>query len=373
MPLPPRIYIAATGQNNGKTTLSLGLLGHLSQLGKRVGYIKPVGQRTVKVDDIVVDEDALLMEQVYHTGARLQDMNPVTVGQGFTTDWIMSPRSNEHELEESILHAFGRVSADRDFVVIEGTGHAGVGSVLDLSNARVAKLLDAPVVMVAPGGVGRPIDEVALNRVLLEREGVALAGVVINKVQMSKYEHVRKLVTRGLARLGIRVLGVFPYDEVLSAPTIAEVREEIGAELISEHTDPGPLHQQVRHYLVGAMSTHQALDYFVPGSLVIIPSDREDVVLAAIGVTLSDKQRNLETVSGIILTGKTLPHPAIMDLLRHSRVPIMCSPKDTFTVASEVHDLMVKIRATDTPKIEHAAKLVGQHFDFTTIGPVDRN
>ena len=40
-------------------------------------------------------------------------------------------------------------------------------------------------------------------------------------------------------------------------------------------------------------------------------------------------------------------------------------------LASEVHDLMVKIRATDAPKIEHAAKLVGQNFDFSTIGPID--
>jgi BioD-like phosphotransacetylase family protein len=361
----PRVYIAATHQNNGKTTLSLGLLGLLRSRQLRMGYMKPVGQRTVAAEGLQVDEDALLMEKVFSTGAALADMSPVTVGQGFTSEYILRGQSNE--LEKRIIESFERISAGRDFVVIEGTGHAGVGSVFNLSNARVAKILEAPVIMVAPGGLGRPIDEVTLNRALLDKEGVDLAGVVINKVQLTKYEHVRKLVSRGFERLGVRVIGVLPYDEVLSAPTIGEVLEETGSELVSESGDEEHLGRPVKNYLVGAMSTHQALDYFSPGSLVIIPSDREDVILAAIGVTLTDKKRNLETVAGIILTGKSMPHPAIQDLIRHSRVPIMSCPKDTFSVASQVHDLMAKIRPTDTAKIEHATRLVSQYIDFQKI------
>jgi hypothetical protein len=197
---------------------------------------------------------------------------------------------------------------------------------------------------------------------------VELAGVVVNKVQASKYEHVRKLVTRGFARLGISVLGVIPYDDVLPAPTVGEVLEETHGELISEQTDASLLNTLVKHYVVGAMSTHQALDYFSPGSLIITPSDREDIILAAIGVTIADKAKNLETVAGIILTGKTLPHPAIMDLIRHSRIPIISCAKDTYSVASQVHDLLAKIRPTDQSKIEHATRLVGQYFDFSALG-----
>lgn len=365
----PNIFIAATQQNEGKTTLCLGLLGNLKLKNKNFGYIKPVGQRTVSVGNLKVDEDSVLMERVFNTGANLQDMNPVTVGQGFTTDWIMQTRTDEHPLDESILQAYARVSAGRDFVVIEGTGHAGVGSVLGLSNARVAKLLNASVVLVAPGGVGRPIDEVALNAEFLAREGVPLAGVVINKVHSSKYEHVCKLVTRGFARLGIKVLGVLPFDDVLPAPTVAEVLDEIHGELVGEQLDPSLLNTLVKQVLVGAMSTHQALDYFCPGSLIITPSDREDIILAAIGLAISDTAKNLETVAGLVLTGKTLPHPAIMDLVRHSRIPIISCAKDTYTVALQVHDLLAKIRPADQSKIEHATRLVGQYFDIPAVCP----
>ena len=41
------VFIAATHQNNGKTTLSLGLMGNLRRRNKNIGYLKPVGQRTV--------------------------------------------------------------------------------------------------------------------------------------------------------------------------------------------------------------------------------------------------------------------------------------------------------------------------------------
>ena len=42
---PSRIFIAATRQNDGKTTVSLGLIAALQKRYNNVGFIKPVGQR----------------------------------------------------------------------------------------------------------------------------------------------------------------------------------------------------------------------------------------------------------------------------------------------------------------------------------------
>ena len=43
----PRIFVAATRMDDGKTTTSLGLFAALQQYFPRIGYIKPVGQRFV--------------------------------------------------------------------------------------------------------------------------------------------------------------------------------------------------------------------------------------------------------------------------------------------------------------------------------------
>ena len=92
--------------------------------------------------------------------------------------------------------AFDIVAWEKDFVIIEGTGHAGVGSVFDLSNATVAKLLQSKVIIVSRGGIGRPIDEISLNLALFEKQGVEVIGAIINKVVPEKMEMLKEYATR---------------------------------------------------------------------------------------------------------------------------------------------------------------------------------
>ena len=356
----PRIFIAATRQNVGKTMFSLGCLGYLSRIKKQVGYIKPVGQRTVLVENIQVDEDSLLMERVFGIKDNLEDMNPIRVGKGFTAECIR--KDCTAQLSEQIINAYKRIEKNKDIVIIEGTGHAGVGSVLGLSNAKVAKLLDASVVMVAPGGIGRPIDEVALNLELLRKEGVALAGVVINKVKIEKYDQIKELVIPGLKKMGIKVLGILPYEKILSAPTVQEILEEVEGELLNTVSEE-KMSVAVQHNLVGAMSVHQSMNYFKLGSLIITPGDREDIILAALGMNI--KQPKM--VAGIILTGQAMPHSNILDLFLQTQIPVIKCNKDTYTVASCIHDLMAKISPEEKYKIEYAIRAVNQQVDFSQI------
>lgn len=46
------LYVSATGQNVGKTTVNLGLLKELCRRGTRPGYIKPVGQHYLEQDGV---------------------------------------------------------------------------------------------------------------------------------------------------------------------------------------------------------------------------------------------------------------------------------------------------------------------------------
>ena len=53
-----RVFLAATGQNRGKTTTSLALLAAIRDRGLRLGFVKPVGQRYLVVAGTRADEDA---------------------------------------------------------------------------------------------------------------------------------------------------------------------------------------------------------------------------------------------------------------------------------------------------------------------------
>src|SRR6266704_1035205 len=228
----PRVFIAATRQNEGKTTTSLGLLAAMQNVYPRIGYIKPVGQRFVEIEEQKIDEDIVLMDRVYQLNCPLVDMSPIAVEPDFTRKYLES--SNYGALVERIQKAFDRVAWEKDLVLCEGSGHAGVGSVFDLSNARVAKLLGAKVIIITQGGIGKPIDEVSLNQALFEKEGVEIIGVILNKVLGKKIDYITEFARRGLKRKGLDLLGVIPHQPILSSPSMALIRDELKAESLNE-------------------------------------------------------------------------------------------------------------------------------------------
>ena len=83
-----QLYLAATGQNRGKTTVSLGLFNGFLARGLRAGFMKPVGQRTVIDHGEAADEDAVLMHEVFELTDPYSAMSPVHIPRGFTKAYI---------------------------------------------------------------------------------------------------------------------------------------------------------------------------------------------------------------------------------------------------------------------------------------------
>jgi len=356
-----KIFIAATQQNDGKTTVSLGLIRNFQDRFKKVGFIKPIGQRYLEEEGLKIDEDSLLIEEVCGIKCGLKDMSPIAVEKGFTERYIARP--DKKAITRQIKEAFHRVSKRQKLVVIEGTGHAGVGSVFDHSNATVAKLLGSKVIIISSGGIGRPIDEIVLNRVLFEKEGVKVLGVIINKVLPEKFDKINHLVRKGLERKGVDVLGVIPYYPMLSYPTVEQVLEETKFELLC---GKDYLEKYISRIIIGAMRPHYALKYIVDDSLLITPGDRKDMIKAAL-LTRRDTNKEKPRVCGIILSGGIVPSPQIMDALNKLNIPVLLAKSDTYTVASRIHDLIVKIRPEDTNKINTAVKLIKDNVDLDRI------
>jgi len=272
----PRVFVAATEQNTGKTTTSLGLYGALRARFPRIGFIKPVGQRFIEVEGKRIDEDSVLIRHTFDTQTPIEDMSPIAVEPDFTRRYI--ERSNSEHLVKRIQHSFDRACWEKDFAIIEGTGHAGVGAVFDLSNAKVASVLQSKVILVTPGGIGRPIDEAALNKALFDKEGVEVIGVVMNKVLPSKMDYISEFARRGFERLGIDLLGVIPQERVLSEPTVLDVCNIIRGEVISH---PDLLRRHISNVMIGAMQPTNLLTRLESRTLLIVPGDREDIILAA--------------------------------------------------------------------------------------------
>jgi BioD-like phosphotransacetylase family protein len=351
-----QIYLAATGQNRGKTTVSLGVLDGFRRRGLSTGFMKPVGQRTVIEDGVPADEDAVLMRRVFDLAEPLHQMSPVHIPRGFTQAYIEG--GFVEDLPARIRTAHAAFGAERDILLIEGTGHAGVGAVIDLSNAVVASMLGAPAVIVSEGGVGRPIDEIVLNASLFERHGVHVAGAIVNKVDLDAKPGLARTLERGLARHGIPLLGVLPYRPLLSNPTLAMVLEGVHGETLC----PGPdLDQVIGGVAIGAMEPEHMLQRIGPRSLVIVPGDRTDVITALVGARAGGHPDD-DGPLGIVLTGGYRPDLSVIDAIRGADLFATIVPEDTYVVASEVHDLLVKTHASDAGKIAEIKALVWEYL-----------
>lgn len=359
-----KIFIAATHQNDGKTTVALGLIFNLKERFKKVGFIKPIGQRYLQEEGVKVDEDSVLVEKILKScGVRcgLKDTSPIAVEKGFTENYISNPQKKA--IERQISQAFRRVGKDRDIVIIEGTGHAGVGSVFDHSNARVARMLKSRVIIVSSGGIGRPIDEIALNKALFDKEGVRLAGVIINKVLPDKFDKISALVRKGLKRLGVDVLGVVPYNKILDSCTIRQIAEEVDFKLLSGQEF---LNKRVNKIIVGAMQVRDAIRYFKDEMLIITPGDREDIITAVIDAESLNAKAGIK-VSGIILTGGIMPNDVIMKRLCNTDIPVLFSARDTFLVASQIKDMNIKIDPQDKEKIDIVSEMAKKYLETEKI------
>jgi uncharacterized protein len=388
-----QLYLAATGQNRGKTTAALGLLDGFIARGLRTGFLKPVGQRTVIEDGVPADEDAVLVKTVFGLPESYATMSPVHIPRGFTKSYIAG--EVVEDLPALIQEAHAAFS-DHDMLLIEGTGHAGVGAVIGLSNAVVASLLRAPAIIISEGGVGRPIDEIVLNAALFKSHGVDVGGAIVNKVDLQSQPGIAAVLEAGLAPYGIPLLGVLPVRPILSNPTLGMILDGVHGETIH----PGPdLDQVIDGVAIGAMEPGHMLERVGPGTLVIVPGDREDVILTVTTAHLAPRVRlvnaseaakiaaiaaeatNERAASvdghegaaiGLVLTGGYRPREPVLRAIRQADLFATIVPEDTYSVASEVHDLLVKTHAGDREKIELIKALVAEHLDVDRILAVAR-
>lgn len=357
-----RIFVAATRQNDGKTTTCLGLYAAMRTRTPDVGFIKPVGQRFVEKDGHKVDEDTVLLDAIFDVKTPIDAMSPVAVDGTFTRRFLDNPEENIHILQDRISRAFDRSAYEREVCIIEGSGHAGVGAVFDLSNAQVAKLLGAKAIIVSQGGIGRPVDEIAINKALFDKHGVEVIGAILNKVLPEKMDVVRQYAGKGLRRLGVPLLGVLPLAKQLAAPNLSQIVEEIGGRWINGREQAAG--ERILRVVIGAMTAKGIIDYLQPGVLIITPGDRDDIIFSAIASAgISGKK----VVSGIVLTRNILPHPKLMEMLAQTSIPCVICSEESYSVASRINAMTVKTQPQDHDKIPIIQNLIIDNVDLDAI------
>ena len=354
------IFIAATAKDVGKSTISFALIDHLLKNGQKVGFMKPVGQRWLPSEWGEVEEDVILMKDIFKFKETPPQMNPIVIKRGFTEEYIS--KIVKPDLESKIIDGYQKVSEDKDFVIIEGTGHAGVGAVIDKSNADVAKILRAKVVLLAKGGIGSAIDKLELNRIYFEKKGVEVIGIILNKVLISKLEKVKRNIIKYCKKNNLKFYGAIPYSPILSNPTLGQIIDELKPKVYNE---AGNKYTVIDRFMVGASHIDEFINFFQEkkgNMLMVIPSVRLDIIFSIPNLkkftSLKDKK-----IFTILFTGKNEPSKVALKSLEGENINVLWKKGDTYSVVSQLSSISIKTRPDDEFKINEIRKIVINNID----------
>jgi len=354
------IFITSTRHNEGKTLVTLGLTAAFARRVRGVGYMKPVGKGSVEFAGEKIDHDAVLIKEACRIPAFVRDMGPVCY-DGFPTQWISA--EGREAVVKKIQASFGRISANRELMVIEGTGNAAAGAAFGLSNAFMAKLLGAKVVLVATGGVGQPTDEIFLNKSFCDQAGVEVLGAIVNKAYPTEFARIDQWMRRALGTMGIPLLGVIPYEEDLAKATMLNLFERFRGKMIHGEAAMG---EPLGRVVLGAMSAPAALEHLSGHVTLICPADREDVLVSALSAMYLSGRKDF-TLASVVLTGKSRLSEMVTRMIRRTSLPVLHVDADAYSVVAEVHAGNFKILPGDAVKIRRAVEVVQERVDLDAM------
>ncbi|MCF7810089.1 phosphate acetyltransferase [bacterium] len=348
------LFISSTEPRSGKSVVAVGLMKLLQRRVDKLGYIKPIGNAIGNMPD----EDVELIRILFKLDCKPEVINPLSIDEART---ILSD-SGEDELLTKLLRAYDQVCKDKDIVVIEGTDYSGTLSALELDiNADISKTLDAPVLMVASGEnrtIEEIISQVTVAKESFDEKGCDFIGVIVTKVAEKEHKRITKGLEKEFPKHGITLLGVIPLIDILRSPRLGEIARKLKAKVMYGEEY---LHNLAGSPRVAAMSIGNALARFEDGMLLIMPGDREDMILSAMVSRVAVTYPN---ISGMILCGGLEPHDSVKRLiggLSGFNIPILQMDDDTFNTTVKVHQMPVSLYAGDEQKINIVFQAMRDH------------
>lgn len=349
-------FIAPTDFGVGLTSISLGLVRALERGGLKVGFFKPIAQP--HPGDTGPERSSELVARTHG----IKPPAPLSLAQ---VERMLGDGQLDELLEE-IIRLYQQACIGNDVVVVEGmvpTRHASYAARVNL---HLAKSLDAEVILVSA-----PENEVLSElsgRVELQAQlfggprDPKVLGVVLNKVRTdeSMADFAMRLREHSPLLRGndFRLLGCIPYQADLNAPRTRDVAELLGAQVLNA----GDYEQRrMNKIIICARTVANTVPLLKPGTLVVTPGDRDDIILA-----VSLAAINGVPLAGLLLTSDSKPDPRILELCRgalQAGLPILSVSTGSYDTANQLNSLNREIPVDDRERAEFITDFVASHLD----------
>ncbi|MGI5357536.1 phosphate acetyltransferase [Streptomyces sp. CA-252508] len=346
------VYVTGIDRGDGRQVVELGVMELLTRQVDRVGVFRP----------LVHDGPDRLFDLLRVRYRLSQD--PATVyGMDYQEAAALQAEKGTDELVAQLVERFHRVARDYEVVLVLGTDFHATQLPEELAlNARLANEFGASVISVV-GGKGQPAEAVRAETRnafrAYESLGCDVLAMVANRVAPEDREVIAE---RLAARLPVPCY-VIPDEPALSAPTVAQITQALGAEVVLG--DDSGLARDALDFVFGGAMLPNFLPALTPGCLVVTPGDRADLVVGA----LAAHSAGTPPIAGVLLTLNERPSEEILTLAGRLApgTPVVSVSGNSFPTAAELFSLEGKLNAATPRKAETALGLFERYVDTTDL------
>ena len=365
------LFIAPTSMDSGLTSVCLGLLRALERVGVSVGFYKPFSQ-SVHQGESQHNEGKDTSVSFVRARSHLEPPDPLDLREA---QQLLNKEKSD-QLMETLVGEYQKVAKTVDVVIIEGLVPDRSEAYIARLNVEVARNLGSEVILVStpkdctPQQLDEELDFSA--RLFANPSDPDVIGVILNKVGEPERSEFTPRVNSEASSGDVdfatqcsvfsdgrfRLLACIPWQPELLAARVSDIARETGMPVLHE----GQMHsRRVQKVSVCARTIRNMVDTLRPGTLMVTPGDREDIIVATAVAAL-----NGVPLAGLMLTGGLMPDDRVIDLCRRALdtgLPVLRADSNTYETAHQLANLSNAIPIDDPDRIDRAMEAVATRVD----------
>ncbi|MDF1764584.1 MAG: phosphate acetyltransferase, partial [Oleibacter sp.] len=161
---------------------------------------------------------------------------------------------------------------------------------------------------------------------------------------------------------GCPVIAVVPWQMELLQPRTLDIARAIDADIIHEGEMSS---RRVARIALCARTLTNVIDRLTPGTLVVTPGDRDDIIIASAMAASNGTQ-----LAGLLLTNGYSPSKALDALCQRawqSGLPVLKTERDSFDTARSLTTMSTKVPLDDEQRVHRIMLAVADHLNVDML------
>ncbi|MFI5532621.1 phosphate acetyltransferase [Kitasatospora sp. NPDC051853] len=352
------VYVTGIDRGDGRQAVELGVMELLTRQVDRVGVFRPLVHASAPGES-GADHVVELLRDRYRLDLPTNELYGLTYEEAAA----LQAAQGQDELVSTLVGRFHALERRCQAVLVLGTDFADTNIPDELAfNARLANEFGAWVLPVVGGHDEDPTAVVAevRNAHRAYRDlGCSVLAMIANRVAPGAKQQIQRVLAEKLPVPSY----VLPEEPALAAPTVAQLVEATGAEVLLG--DAAGLARDVRGFVFGGAMLPTFLNALTDGALVVTPGDRADLVIGS----LAAHAAGAPPIAGVLLTLGQHPGPNVMALAGRLApgTPVAVVPEGSWLTAAALTHLEGRIGPASPRKAEIALGLFELHVDTAEL------